>query len=185
MIRAFGCFLGLILATAAACAQGTYTSTGVTNNWSQTTTWSGNGLDLPNDGIPDGNDIVIIATGTTVNVDVASFTGNLTMNGTATMTGTATLTMTGSLTLNGNSQVSTGTYTVAGAFSVPVGQIGTFGGIDITINGTKSIGGYFYLGISGTGTKRFNNTITVNAGGTWDNIVGAEPILNCSIVNSG
>ena len=185
MIRAFGCFLGLILATAAACAQGTYTSTGVTNNWSQTTTWSGNGLDLPNDGIPDGNDIVIIATGTTVNVDVASFTGNLTMNGTATMTGTATLTMTGSLTLNGNSQVSTGTYTVAGAFSVPVGQIGTFGGIDITINGTTSIGGYFYLGISGTGTKRFNNTITVNAGGTWDNIVGEDPIVNCSIVNSG
>ncbi len=166
-------------------AQGTYTSTGVTSDWNVTTTWSGDGNDSPNDGIPDANDNVIIANGHTVNVNVVSASGNLTMNGTAILTGVQTLAISGILTLNGNSQVSTGTYTVAGGFNVPAAQIGTFGGINITINAPTTIGGYFYLGISGTGNKTFNGTITVNGGGTWDNVVGEDPNINCSIINNG
>jgi len=61
------------------------------------------------------------------------------------------------------------------------------GRINLTINGTTTImaQGYLEFAESNAGTKRFNNTITVNLGGTWDNIVGEDPVVNCSIINNG
>jgi hypothetical protein len=61
------------------------------------------------------------------------------------------------------------------------------GRINLTVNGTTTImaNGYLEFAESNAGTKRFNNTITVNLGGTWDNIVGEDPVVNCSIINNG
>lgn len=61
------------------------------------------------------------------------------------------------------------------------------GRITLTINGTTTIlaNGYLEFTESNVGAKTFNNTITVNLGGTWDNTVGEDPVVNCSIINNG
>ncbi len=65
------------------------------------------------------------------------------------------------------------------------GQHSKIGRISITVTGTTTVTGYLEFANSGAGTKTFNNTITVAAGGTWDNIIGEDPVINCSIVNDG
>lgn len=78
--------------------------------------------------------------------------------------------------------------TIAGNLSVLpniAGQHARIGQISITVMGTTSITGYLEFVNSNAGTKTFNNTITVAAGGTWDNIIGEDPVINCSIVNNG
>ncbi len=59
------------------------------------------------------------------------------------------------------------------------------GRVNITVTGTTTVSGYWEFSQSNSGTKTFNSTITVNPGGTWDNIVGEDPRINCSIVNNG
>lgn len=63
----------------------------------------------------------------------------------------------------------------------------TLGRINFRVNGTSTViaNGYLEFTNSNAGAKRFENTITVNLGGTWDNTVGEDPIINCSIVNNG
>ncbi|QOI97403.1 MAG: hypothetical protein HRU69_07830 [Flammeovirgaceae bacterium] len=63
----------------------------------------------------------------------------------------------------------------------------TLGRINFRVNGTTTViaNGYLEFTNSNAGTKRFENTITVNLGGTWDNTVGEDPVINCSIVNNG
>lgn len=63
----------------------------------------------------------------------------------------------------------------------------SIGRINLRINGTTTLlaNAYFEFTNSNAGTKQFENTITVNLGGTWDNTVGEDPIINCSIVNNG
>lgn len=242
-------------------SQGTYTSTGVTNNWNATTTWTGSG-DVPNDGIPDANDNVIIATGHGVNVNVTSACGALTINGTGILnfpTNPITLTVNGLMTMNGTSQVTGNNnnriLSLLGDFTVPSGAIASIGGIRVsqaitaslnlygtlfptdntgtktfgnanfyngsaidatvtetitvagnlivnpttaglqtrisrcglTVNGTTTVlnGGYLKFGGNNAGVKRFNGTITINPGGTWDNIDGEDFFVNCSIINNG
>ena len=83
---------------------------------------------------------------------------------------------------------STATIVVNGnltVFPAVVGQHTKVGQISITINGTTTVGGYLEYLISAAGTKTFNNTITVVAGGSWDNAIGEDPFINCSIVNNG
>lgn len=78
--------------------------------------------------------------------------------------------------------------TIAGNLSVlpaTPGQHAKIGRISITVTGTTLVTGYLEFANSGAGTKTFNNTITVAAGGTWDNIIGEDPVINCSIVNDG
>ncbi|MBL7863668.1 MAG: T9SS type A sorting domain-containing protein [Cyclobacteriaceae bacterium] len=82
----------------------------------------------------------------------------------------------------------TESVTIAGNLSVvpgTPGQHAKVGRITMIVNGTTLVTGYMEFANSGTGTKTFNNTITVAAGGTWDNIVGEDPVVNCSIVNHG
>lgn len=61
------------------------------------------------------------------------------------------------------------------------------GNVTLTVNGTTTIanGGYLEFSASASGTKRFNDKITVDAGGTWDNIIGEDPFINCDIENNG
>ncbi len=242
-------------------AQGTYTSTGTTSNWNLTTTWTGLG-DVPNDGIPDANDAVIIATGHTVDINVNSAAGALTMNGTAILnfpTNNLTLTVNGIMTMNGTSSVTGNNnnriLSLLSDFVVPSGAVASIGGIRVsqaigatlslsgtlfptnntgtktfgnanffngclidatvtetiivagnlvinpttpglqtsiarcglTVNGTTTVlnGGYIKFGGNNAGVKTFNGTITVNTGGSWDNIDGEDFVVNCSIVNNG
>lgn len=82
----------------------------------------------------------------------------------------------------------TESVTIAGNLSVQPsspGQHSKIGRISLIVNGTTTVTGYLEFANSGVGTKTFNNTITVAAGGTWDNIVGEDPVVNCSIVNNG
>lgn len=78
--------------------------------------------------------------------------------------------------------------TIAGNLSVLAGTPGQhskIGRITITVTGTTTVSGYLEFSNSNAGTKTFNGTITVVAGGTWDNIIGEDPVVNCSIVNHG
>lgn len=78
--------------------------------------------------------------------------------------------------------------TIAGNLNVlptTPGQHARVGRVSMTVTGTTTVTGYFEFANSGVGTKTFNNTITVIAGGTWDNIIGEDPVINCSIVNDG
>jgi hypothetical protein len=61
------------------------------------------------------------------------------------------------------------------------------GRINFRVNGTTTLPANAYLEFtdSNVGTKRFENTITVNLGATWDNTIGEDPVVNCSIVNNG
>lgn len=59
------------------------------------------------------------------------------------------------------------------------------GNVTLTINGTTTVSGYLEFANSGSGTKTFNDKITVEAGATWDNIIGEDPVVNCDIENHG
>ena len=61
------------------------------------------------------------------------------------------------------------------------------GQISLVVNGTTTVvaNGYWQFIIANAGIKQFENTITVNLGGTWDNLMGEDPFVNCSIVNNG
>lgn len=78
--------------------------------------------------------------------------------------------------------------TIAGNLSVlpaTPGQHAKIGRVSMTVTGTTLVTGYLEFANSGIGAKTFNNTITVAGGGTWDNIIGEDPVINCSIVNNG
>ncbi len=82
----------------------------------------------------------------------------------------------------------TETVIIAGNLSVvptTPGLHSVIGRVSLRVDGTTTVTGYLEFANSGSGAKTFNNTITVAAGGVWDNIVGEDPIINCSIVNDG
>ncbi len=100
-------------------------------------------------------------------------TNNFTMFNGATLSGSSTAT----ITINGNLLVQPSTP----GLRCNIGQI------SLVVNGTTTViaNGYWQFTVANAGTKRFENTITVNLGGTWDNLVGEDPTANCSIVNNG
>ncbi len=119
-------------------------------------------------------DVIINSTGTWNATSNEAYTiNNLTLFNGAVIGGSATSV----ITANGNLTV----------FPSSPGLRAQVGRITLTINGTTTIlaNGYFEFAESNVGTKTFNNTITVNLGGTWDNTVGEDPVVNCSIVNNG
>lgn len=82
----------------------------------------------------------------------------------------------------------TATITVNGNFTVEPtlpGYQSKLGNTGFVVQGTTLVKGYFIFTVSGSGAKTFNNTITVIPGGTWDNVIGEDPNINCSIVNNG
>ena len=273
----------LISITQALLAQATFTSI-ASGNWNGGLTVWAESVGDDADNIPDGDDIVIISTAHTVNVNVDAACDDLTLNGTANLffnSNNQTLNVGGDMIMNGSSQI-TGSnnnrvLNLAGNFLIPLGQIGSIGGIRFTQsapqtftvsgtlnltanNGIKTVGnvvmnsaslwtattnetvttndftifngatidaatntavlningnllvqpstpglrsnfgrmtvtvsgtttimanGYLLFSSSNAGNKTFNGTITNNLGGTWDNIVGEDPRINCSIVNNG
>lgn len=124
-------------------------------------------------------------TGTKVVGNVILNNGGLWNSTSGETVGTQNFTMFDGATIDG-----TGTpiINVASSFleqpSTP-GLKANIGSCTITVTGTTTINGYIIFTIAGSGNKTFNNTITVNPGGTWDNVIGEDPNINCSIVNNG
>ena len=83
---------------------------------------------------------------------------------------------TSTITVNGNLVVNT---------SAPAGAQFRVGQISLVVNGATTVNGFWQFTASNAGTKRFENTITVNPGATWDNVIGEDPVVNCNIVNNG
>jgi hypothetical protein len=82
----------------------------------------------------------------------------------------------------------TGTIVVDGILVVELSDPGhkaKFGDINLTVNGETQVQGHLLFTIDDASKKIFNNTITVYNTGTWENDAGADPVVNCSIVNSG
>ena len=181
----------LLLSVFGAFGQATFQSR-ASGNWTNPApagTWTViAGTDV--DGIPDADDQVELVSNHVVSVNVDSNCANLTLSGTSILVvnNPRTLTAGGNFTMNGNTTVQGGlnsVLVVAGNFSVPTGQAGAWQDVSVTIGGTTTIQGYFAFTGSDVGNKTFNGTITVVGGGTWDNIIGEDPILNCSVINNG
>lgn len=139
-----------------------------------TFTISGTFIPTSATGTKNLGDVIINSTGTWNATSGETYTiNNLTLFNGAVIGGNATSV----IVANGNLTV----------FPSSPGLRAQIGRITLTINGTTTIlaNGYFEFTESNVGAKTFNNTITVNLGGTWDNTVGEDPVVNCSIVNNG
>lgn len=124
------------------------------------------------------------ATGTKTLANVAvTSTGTLT-NSVARTIAIQNLTLTDGATINGTGSL---TINAAGSLSVLSGTFGnqvSLGNCILSITGTTTVAGKLSF-TSATGTKTFSGTITVAAGGTWDNAAGATCVVNCSITSQG
>ncbi len=120
--------------------------------------------------------------------------GDVIINNTGTWSATSNesytinnLTLYNGATINGNINATIIANGILTVLPSSPGLRSKIGRINLTVNGTTTIlaNGYLEFSESSAGIKRFNNTITVNLGGTWDNIVGEDPVVNCSIINNG
>jgi hypothetical protein len=148
----------------------TLTSTGATTGWNLSTTWTGGGIGAT----PNTGDVIIIATGTTVQLNTSSATlGTVTVNGTLEFqSGTArTLTCT-SLTVSSTGIFRTNTSgTVGGHLLTLSGNLTNNGTLDFYTNGGSASAGITFTGssnnsFSGTGATTDIYAITVNKGTT-------------------
>ena len=148
----------------------------LSGNWNAMGTWTQTGP-ADADGVPDGNDIVTIANGHSVNLNNAAPSNlvpacaSLTVNGSGILnfnTASVVLTVNGALTLNGTSQITgTAANRTLNANSFSVGATATnarISGITMTINGASTIDGTFALN-SDTGVKTFIGAVTNS--GSW------------------
>ena len=106
-------------------AQGTYTAVSGGGDWNNAATWTSDGLDVPNDGLPDANDIVIVPSFsgaiTTVTITGSESCASLTVGSTPTASAGdnvivtinvgATLNVAGAVTIEGPTQGSSTTET--------------------------------------------------------------------------
>lgn len=118
--------------------------------------------------------------------------GNVVINSTGTWRATSGETYaTQNFTMNNGSLIdgnSTAIINIGGNFSVQPSTPGLhskIGRITLNVAGSTAVTGYLEFANSSSGTKTFNNTITVSVGATWDNVIGEDPVINCSIVNNG
>jgi hypothetical protein len=149
---------------------------GIQVNQSAPNTFTVSGTFTPTSvtGTKNIGDVIISSTGTWLATAGETFTvNNLTLFNGALLDGNATSTIVaiGNLLVQPSSP----------GLRVQIGRI------NLTINGTTTIPaqGYLEFTFSNAGVKRFLNTITVSLGGTWDNTIGEDPVVNCNIVNNG
>lgn len=153
----------------------TFTSRAV-GDWNSATTWTRtSGTDA--DGIPDADDVVIIATGFNVTLTRTEECASLTLNNSTLFINTFTLNNFGNITiLNGTNSritITTGTLNVGGNFASG-GTLNSGTGL-VDYNGaSQNVGAYTYynLIISGTSNKTAAGNLTVNgdftlSGGTF------------------
>ncbi|MBS1542160.1 MAG: G8 domain-containing protein [Bacteroidetes bacterium] len=127
----------------------------------------------PNNGTKTLGNLIMAAGATWLasSTETYTFQGNANLTDGCSLDGSSTAT----IVVNGNLSVLAGV----------AGQHTKIGRISLTVNGTTTVAGYFEYSASAAGTKTFNNTISVGLGGTWDDLVGEDPVINCSIVNNG
>ena len=179
--------LACLLGSSAAFAQGNFYSI-ASGDWGNAGTWTLNsGTDV--DGIPDGDDNVVVRGGFTVNMEASHSCASITVGGTATgapfnnfgiltFGGSFSLTVNGFLTVGGaNNAARDGSLTFASGSSITATSL-TFGqagggdnnSIDMTAGGTLTVGsitvnttGITNTWTPGTGTLVLNNTNTLPA----------------------
>lgn len=177
-------------------AQSIFTSTGAGGDWTNAASWSENNQGNANDadGIPDGNDNVIISGGLTININTT--TGQNVEDLTIT-TGTLTFLMAGDLDVQGD-LVMTGVSNIIASgvegrvdhqgttITISAGATATIGAIRFDSNGTLNIDGSLAFS-SETGTKIFTH-INLASSGTWDNSSVPEDFLidgNIDVASGG
>jgi hypothetical protein len=172
-------------------AQATFTSK-ANANWDVSSTWTlSSGSD--GDGIPDGNDNVILANKFNVALTKAESCASLTINGAAGANkaqitiNTFTLNVAGNITvsggLNSNIVMTSGSLNIGGNFdSGATFAMGT-GTVNYNNSGAQTVGAYTYnnLTVSGSGTKTASGNITVNKDFT---LTGGTFALNNATSNS-
>lgn len=166
-------------------AQSIFTSTGAGGDWTSAASWSENNQGNPNDadGIPDGNDNVIISGGLTININTATGQNveDLTIStGTLTFLVAGDLDVEGTLTMTGVSNIIAsgveGRVDHQGAImTISSGATATIGAIRFDSNGTLNIDGSLAFS-SETGAKIFTD-INLASSGTWDNSSVPEDFL--------
>ncbi|TND06489.1 MAG: Uncharacterized protein FD123_3527 [Bacteroidetes bacterium] len=180
----------------------TFTSTGATTPWNSTTSWSQSGLPVDADGIPDSNDDVVIAAGTTIGLNTNGFCRTMTIAGTGAfnlngfyVSVYGTFTNGGSINYNGTIYINaTSTFTSTVAFPSFTGNISlVFQTGTISIAAGSLIGSaaipiyYFSVGpgvtVNNSGTINSNNIF--NIAGTFNMLTGSSVTLTKSISGSG
>ena len=177
-------------------AQATYESnvSGGNGDWDETASWTlaaGSPTDGDGDGIPDGNDDVIILAGDRIDVDPAGTVNinDVTVFGQLNFPGNGrTLEVAGNFVMSGTSSVTGNNagrvLNVTGTFTVSSGASASISGQTINVTGATTIDGSLSFINSTSGTKTFGD-ITVSGTGTWNVTVAESFTVNGNLVNNG
>ncbi len=110
---------------------------------------------------------------------------HLTLSGSGAKDLTGVTTINGNLTLGGMASSATlADFAVGGNLLVGSGTTLTIGEYAFSVSGTTGVLGTLAFG-SPLGIKTFNNTVTVNSGGTWNNTSGAAVTFHGGLTHNG
>lgn len=181
------CFTLILLCIQNSFGQAVFQSNTSNGNWNNSGSWSlQSGTD--GDGIPDGNDDVIITTGHTINIQAASACNNLSFTGgNLSYNSGQTLSVGGNLAATANSGISgysnTHILQVSGNFDLSTGITMTVGSIRFEVSGTTTVNGT--LSLSGFGQSRSFGNLTINSGASMT-CAGADAyIFTGDLANDG
>ena len=128
---------------------------------------NGSELDINGDLTITGGNIYFTNSGAGGDLDVS---GNTVINGVSELSLAAG---------NGNQD-----FQFNGTFTVNAGADVAIGGADFFFVGDVDLSGELTFTTAGAGIKTFQGNVTVSAGGTWDNLVGEDPIFWGDITNN-
>lgn len=185
-------FLSLLILTHLSVRAANFTSAANNVAWNLATSWTYTGTDV--DGIPDGDDNVVIQAGHQINlvanVSVTSITINGTLNlGTSSFVNYGNYTLSASGTMTSSLAVIHSVRGVGKSFTV-AGAYGSLIKLDFVYNtsitsstsftfSNSSTGSFSVrtgVTISNSGTVNISNT-ALSGGGTWNNLSGSSLIL--------
>jgi len=191
----------LIVGTGNLCGQtvgdyGTKDTSGALTNWSTSGnwiicvtngTWAGATTAVA---VPTGSKNVWIRAGSNYLMNGnPGACNNLTITGTLTQNNNnRILNVSGNLTINGGTISGSGntiTLNVTGTFTVPAGTTASIQRVILAVSGSSNIAGIANFEISASGTKTFTGLVTINSGGTWNNLINEDITFNGGINNSG
>lgn len=186
VVRLWCILLGMLI-TNLSLGQATFRSNTSNGNWNASGSWTlVSGSD--GDGIPDGNDDVIITAGHTIVMlsaaacDDLSFTG-----GTLSYNSDQTLSVGGNMSVSVNSSISgysnNHILQVSGNFSISSGITMTVGSIRFEVSGSTTVDGI--LNLSGYGQARSFGDLTISMGASMT-CSGADPYtFTGDVTNNG
>jgi hypothetical protein len=194
-VKKFVLLFVLIFGMNTAFAQTTFSSNAATGNWNISGSWIQTGT-VDADGIPDSNDLVIIRSGHTITVNVASAASSLTLE---TAGGNKALTLSANLAVGGNvlidepnnngtiAQITVGANTldIGGSLTINGGNNGanTRKGILSISTGTVNLTGLLTSAANTNAQLTFSGAGTFNIGGNWSFSASGSFTPSTSTVN--